>query len=190
MLKDLIKLTRSTRRFYEDAPISKETLLDIIDIARLTPSAANLQPLRYIISNVKDKNDKIFDCLKWAGYLTNWTGPSQGERPAAYIVITGDKELSKTIDCDHGIAALAIVLAAKERGYGACILGAVNKVKLRDALSIPDRYEIKLVIALGKQREEIVIKEITPQDSIKYYRDEKQVHYVPKRKLEDIVLDL
>ena len=112
MIADLITANRSCRRFDENHALSTANLLDLIDLARLSASAANLQPLRYILSCDPTTNAKIFDCLTWAYYLKEWPGPAPGERPGAYIVILHDTRISKSLDCDHGIAAQSILLGA------------------------------------------------------------------------------
>jgi len=190
MLKDLILKNRSYRRFYEDFRIECETLKELVDLARLSASAANLQPLKYILSCDPEKNSLIFPHLKWAGYLKDWPGPQEGERPSAYIIILGDTEIAENFGCDHGIAAQSILLGATEKGLGGCIIGSVDRESLRKVLNIPERYEILLVIALGKPKEKVVIEEVGPDGDIKYWRDEKGVHHVPKRRLEEIILTL
>ena len=192
MLKDLIKKTRSTRRFRRD-PVKRETLLELVDLARLSPSASNLQPLKYILSSEPGKNALIFPHLKWAGYLKDWPGPSPEERPAAYIIILGDTKIgkyliSKFIGCDHGIAAQAILLGATEKGLAGCMVGAIDKKGLKKALNIPGRYEVLLVVALGRSGEEIIVDDIGEKGDIKYWRDEDGRHHVPKRNLEDIII--
>ncbi|MCX6259121.1 MAG: nitroreductase family protein, partial [Bacteroidia bacterium] len=134
------------------------------------------------------KNTGIFDTLSWAGYLKDWNGPSQGERPSAYIIITGDTRLTVNFSCDQGIVAQTILLAATEKGLGGCIIATIDRAKLSAFLNIPQYYEILLVIALGKPTEKVVIEEFS--DDVKYWRDENQVHHVPKRRLEDLILDL
>ena len=188
MIEELIKKNRSYRRFYEDEVITTDTLRGLVNLARLSASAGNLQPLKYILSNELEKNDKIFSCLAWAGYLKDWPGPSDGERPSAYIVILGDAEISITFWCDHGIAAQSILLGAVEKRLGGCIIGSVNRKLLRELLNIPERYEVLLVLAIGKPKEEVVIEEVLPGESIKYWRDGKGIHHVPKRRLEDIII--
>lgn len=188
MIRELIEKTRSCRRFYQDQAVSLQTLKQLVDLARLSASAANLQPLRYILSNEPDKNERIFSCTAWAGYLQNWSGPEEGERPPAYIIILADREVSKKVDCDHGIAAQSIVLGAKELGYSACMITALKREALRDALKIPERYDILMVIALGKCRETVVLEKAGADGNIQYWRDARKVHHVPKRALEDIIL--
>jgi nitroreductase len=189
MIKGLIKKNRSYRRFKSGFEIKKETLIELIELARLSASAANLQPLKYIISCDEEKNNKIFPCTKWAGYLSDWDGPGEGERPSAYILILGDNEIAKSFGCDHGIAAQNILLGAVEKGLGGCILGAVKRKALHEELDIPSKYEVLLVVALGKPNEEVVVDKACDGD-IKYWRDDKGVHHVPKRPTEEIILDL
>lgn len=186
----IIKNNRSVRRFYESFPIPMETLRGFVEAARFCPSAANLQPLRYIISNDTNTNEKIFKTLAWAAYLTDWPGPEEGERPSAYIVILGDKRISKNFSCDHGISAQTIMLCSREIGFGGCIIASIKKDELRHNLNINENYEILLVLALGKPKEEILTVDIDEGQSIKYYRDERGVHHVPKRKLDDIIVSL
>lgn len=188
MFKDLVRKNRSYRRFFEDAPVSRETLVELVDHARLSASGANKQPLKYLISSEADTNDKIFPNLLWAGALPDWPGPIAGERPAAYIVVLLDKRISPNDGVDNGIAAQTIMLAAVEKGLGGCILANICRDKLKEVLQLPDQYEIKLVLALGKPKEEVIIDEIEPGEDTKYWRDEAQVHHVPKRKLADIIL--
>ena len=187
MIAELIKRNRSFRRFYQDVAIPESELLEMVENARLTPSGRNAQTLRFILSHTPEKNALIFPTLAWAGYLTDWDGPAEGERPAAYIVILNDDTLSKTYFCDHGIASMAILLTAVEKGYGGCILGAVDRDALRMALNIPEQYSIVQVIALGKPAETVVIEPMTDGD-VKYWRDPQGIHHVPKRSLEDMLI--
>lgn len=188
MLRDLVEKNRSYRRFQEDAPVGPEVLKELVDLARLSASAANLQPLKYILSWEPAKNGLIFPHLGWAAYLKDWPGPEKGQRPPAYIVILGDTAISKTFGCDHGIAAQSILLGAVERGLGGCMIASIQRSQLKEALSIPARLEILIVIALGKPLEEVVIDEAVAGDGIEYWRDGRGTHHVPKRKLEDIIL--
>ena len=188
MIADLIKANRTCRRFDEQHRITPATLLELIDLARLSASAGNLQPLKYILSCAPATNAKIFECLKWAYYLKDWPGPEPGERPAAYLVMMNDTRISKALDCDHGIAAQSILLGAREKGLAGCMLAAVNRPKLSIVLNIPKPLEIKLVLAIGKPKETIVIDTLGAEGDIRYWRDDDLTHHVPKRRLEDIVV--
>ncbi len=188
-LKDLIKKSRSYRRFYENETVSKETLEALIDLARLSPSARNAQTIKYIISNTPERNYLIFQHLAWAGYLHDWQGPEKGERPSAYLIMVNDTRISDNYFCDEGIAAQSILLGATETGLGGCIIGSVERMALQNALNIPPYFKIIQVIAIGKPKENVIIEE-TVNGKIKYYRDEKGNHHVPKRPLNEIILSL
>ncbi len=189
MIRDLIKKNRTYRRFYEDFAIERNALEELVDLARLSASAANRQPLKYILSCEKNKNDLIFPTLAWAGYLKDWRGPIEGERPSAYIVILNNIEITKNYWCDPGIAAQSILLGATEIGLGGCIFGSVKKEELRSALKIDERYEILYVLAVGKPKEKVVLETVGTDGDIKYWRDSQGVHHVPKRSLEEIIIN-
>lgn len=187
MLKDLVIKNRSYRRFHENHSLTIQELKELVDLARLSASGRNLQPLKYYLSADEETNNKVFSTLAWAGYLKDWDGPEKGERPTGYIIILGDTRLTKNYFCDHGIASQSILLGAVERGLGGCIFASIKRSKLKELLRLEDHFEILLVLAIGKPKEEVVIEEVKDGD-IKYYRDDKQVHHVPKRNLEDIII--
>lgn len=186
MLKELARKNRSYRRFTEDVRITREELVELVETARLTPSAANRQPIRYRLVEDAESCAKVFETLGWAGYLKDWDGPEAGERPSAYIVLLGKENINSAQD--EGIIAQTILLAAVEKGYGGCMLGNVKRDALAKALEIPEAYVIKLVIALGQPKEEIVIDDIPSDGDIKYYREPNQVHHVPKIVLDDLLV--
>ncbi len=189
MLKDLILKNRSYRRFDEKIEISSIELTEMVNAARLSASGKNAQSLKYILSDDRDLNNLIFPTLAWAGYITNWSGPTEGERPSAYIIQLHDKNLSTNYYCDDGIALQSILLTAVEKGYGGCIIASLKKKELSTILNLPDNYEILHVIALGKPIEKVVIDDIV-DDNIKYWRDEDDIHHVPKRTIEDLIVDV
>lgn len=188
MIDDLVRRTRSYRRFMGDHDIPLETLKALVDLARLSASAANLQPLKYILSNERERNGVIFPKLKWAGYLKDWDGPEEGERPSAYIIVLGDTRISRSFGCDHGISSQNILLGATALGLAGCIIGTVERDALRREIRIPERYEILHVIALGRANEDVVIEAVGPDGDIRYWRDENGVHHVPKRSLDEIII--
>ena len=188
MLKDLVLKNRSYRRFYQDVAIELEALRGLVDLARLSASALNMQPLRYVLSCEPQKNALIFPHLGWARYLKDWPGPAEKEKPSAYIIILGDTEMSAAFGCDHGIAAQSILLGATENGLGGCMIATVKRQELSKALGIPPRYQILLVIALGKPKETVVIEKIGADGDTKYWHDSQGMHHVPKRALDDIII--
>ncbi|MBI3945345.1 MAG: nitroreductase family protein [Armatimonadetes bacterium] len=190
MIEDLVRRNRSYRRFYEERDIDAATLRELVNLARLSASGSNAQPLKYLLSTDRELNHRIFPTLGWAGYLRDWPGPAEGERPGAYIVILGDRRIRNSFGCDHGIAAQSILLGATERGIGGCMIGSVDRNRLREALQLPDHFEILLVIALGYPKEEVVLEDAPPGGDIRYYRDADGVHHVPKRTLDEIIVDM
>ncbi|MDX1777179.1 MAG: nitroreductase family protein, partial [Desulfobulbales bacterium] len=149
MLYKLISKTRTFRRFKEDEPIAMETLRYLVDLARLGGSARNMQPLKYVLVNVPALNARIFSHLAWAGYLQDWAGPKEGERPAAYIVCLLDTRLSGAADCDLGIATQNILLGACEKGLGGCRIASLSP-GLPDVLGLDEYLRILMVLALGR----------------------------------------
>jgi len=188
MLRDIILKNRSYRRFHQSVRIEREQLLNLVELARLSPSAGNLQPLKYLLSSDEETNAKIFPHLRWAAYLKEWTGPKEGERPSAYIVVLGDTYISPAIGPDHGIAAHSILLGATEKGLGGCIIASIDRSGLAESLAVQEGLEILLVIAIGKPAETVELETVGPGGDVRYWRDQNGVHHVPKRKLEEIIL--
>lgn len=185
-LKELLKKNRSFRRFEEAEKLATSVLESFIENVRYTPSPANMQPLKYVLVNNQSVNEQIFPHLGWAAYLKEWPGPPEGERPAAYIVLLGNRRLSRYIDWDYGIALQTILLSATEKGYGGCAIASCNREKIREILAFSDDYEIGCVIALGVPLEKVVVDPVK-QGNIKYWRDDRGVHHVPKRGTEELI---
>lgn len=188
-LRELLLKNRSYRRFYQDEKVSAETLKEFVENVRFTPSAANKQPLKFVLVTDVSMNEQIFSHLKWAAYLSDWDGPEQGERPSAYMVLLGNRKASPYIDADYGIAMQTVLLSAVEKGYGGCLIGSYDKEKVRRLLDIPEELELSVVIALGKPKEKVVVEPVK-DDDIKYRRDEHQVHHVPKRSTEELIFKI
>ncbi len=188
MIKDLILQNRSYRRFHQDVAISEEMLRELVDLARLSPSAANQQALKYVISGDAEKNARIFPAVVWAAALPDWPGPEEGEKPSAYIIIVEDTEIKQKFGVDHGIVAQSILLGAVEKGLGGCMIGSIRKDVLRQAIDLAPRYEIALLLALGKPREKVVIEAMRPDGDVRYWRDSDKTHHVPKRALDEIII--
>jgi len=188
MISELVEANRSCRRFYEDHQVELKTLEDLVDLARLSASGANLQPLKYILACRPDVNAEIFSCLAWAGYLKDWPGPDPGERPSGYIVILGDTTIKEEFGVDHGIAGQSMLLGAREKGLAGCMIASINRKDIRPMLNIESHLKILLVLAIGKPKEEVVIEPVGSDGSILYWRDAEAVHHLPKRALTDIIV--
>lgn len=185
--RELVERNRSYRRFARHHPVSMDDLVELVSLARLTPCARNLQALRFVLVADEGKCAEVFPTLGWAGYLPHWNGPDEGERPTGYVVICVDRELTKEDWGDQGIAAQTIMLGAVSMGYGGCMLGSVNREKLSGILEIPPNHEILLVLALGVPAEHVTVEPLPEDGSIKYWRDDKGVHHVPKRDLDELI---
>ncbi len=189
MLKELVLKNRSYRRFCEEVKINRDTLVELIDLARNTASSVNFQVLKYKLVNDENENKKVFNNLAWAGLLKEWKGPEEGERPSAYIIILCDTSISSSKPIDVGIVAQTILLGATEIGLGGCMFGSIKREQLAADFDIDlNRYSIELVIALGKPKENVKLVDLPENGSTAYYRDENCVHYVPKRLLDDIII--
>lgn len=181
---DAILSRRSIRRF-QQKPIDEEILKILINAARLAPSAANLQPLKYFIVTKENLLLKIFETISWAGYIKPKWKPGIKERPTAYIVILVEDIKNKYYQRDVGLATENIVLTAEEYNIGSCIICKIDKERIQKILKIPNSVYVDSVIALGYKAEKVVVEDYN--NSVKYWRDENEVLHVPKRKLEDII---
>ncbi len=178
---------RSYRRFDDGDPIPRELMLALVDLARQTASAGNLQPLRYRLVSDASVRDGVFERLGWAGYLATWDGPELAERPTGYIVVCAADKVTPLTWVDAGIASQTILLSATEAGFGGCILRNF-KPDLAEFLSL-DGVEPLVVIALGTPVEKCVLEPLDGSpDGIKYWRDDQGVHHVPKRSLEEVLV--
>ena len=187
--KEQVLTNRSYRRFDTSKKIDENTLRELVDLARNTPSAGNKQPLKYFLVCSEEVNEKVFATLGWAAALPEWPGPGENERPTAYIVVCSEtpREMGWN-GTDLGIAAQTILLGAVERGLGGCMFGNIRKNRLQSHLGIRDQLDIALVIALGAPVEKIVLEDVQGDASTTYYRDPDGTHHVPKRSLEDVVV--
>ena len=191
MLKDLVMKNRSYRGFDESFRFSREELLELVDLTRYTASSVNEQPLKYYIAFEKEEVEQILPLTMWARALKDTQLPHSGMGPSAFIIICQDMNISANttrFQRDVGIAAQTILLAAVEKGLGGCMIGSFRKPELKILLGLSEGIEPNLVVALGKPAEKVILTEVGADGSTAYYRDENDVHYVPKRRLEDIIL--
>ncbi|MBU1247182.1 MAG: nitroreductase family protein [Proteobacteria bacterium] len=186
--KQLVATTRSTRRFDECRAISMAELESLVDLVRLSASAGNLQPLRYMLVTDSKTRAKVFSTLGWAAYLPKWAGPEEGERPMAYLVQCMVTAIGNNAQVDAGIQAQTLLLGARSTGIAGCVFGSVNRDKLAEVVDLPETCEILYVIALGAPGEPVVVDELAPGGDIKYWRDADGTHHVPKRTLEELIL--
>ncbi len=181
-----LAMSRHSIRRFSGMPVPEHLLRQCVDAARVAPSARNLQPLEYIIVEDETLLPGVFSTLQWAGYIRPEGDPPEGKRPRAYIIVLRHGDVSGGLaSYDIGLAIQSIVLVALEEGVASCILGSVDRDRLRTLLHIPSQYEISLVVALGYPDEKPVVEPYS--GSVKYWKDERGVLHVPKRNLEDII---
>ncbi len=189
MLKELVRKTRSYRTFDGEVGISHDTLLDIVDTARQTSAAMNAQPLKYRLVESESEKKALLGITSWAGRLPVKL-PPEGHEPAAYIVICHDTSVcpEKPIFLyDVGIVAQTVMLSATEKELGSCIIGSAKESEIARVLDLADTIVPKLIVALGAPDEKVVLLDADTAD-VAYYRDENNAHYVPKRRLEDVII--
>jgi nitroreductase len=193
MINDLVRRTRTVRRFQEKKQLDPVLLRELIDLARLGGSARNGQVLKYMIITDETLRGQLFPLLGWAGYLRDWPGPAPGERPPAYIVCVLDTEVLRGAEteahCDLGIATQNLLLGAAEQGLSGCRIGAFSPGAVHRLLQLDDRFKVLLVLALGYPAESVVLEEVGPDGGIRYWHDDQDVHHVPKRRLADILIE-
>lgn len=189
LFKEIVAKNRSYRRFFEEEKISLTTLTELIELARLVPSGANAQALKYMLINSDEDKAKMFPTIGWAGALPEWDGPIEGERPSAYIIVLCDLAIGKNKQTDVGISAQTILLGAVEKGLGGCMLGNIKRSEIAEKFDIDtEKYSIELVIAIGKPKEDVRITDVPQSGKTTYYRDENMVHYVPKRSISELIV--
>jgi len=187
-LRELLERNRSYRRFRQD-PLVRQTILELIELARLCPSTRNCQPLKFRVVCDPAENAAVFRHLFWALGLPDWPGPAEGERPTGYIVILGDTRIARQFGHDTGIVAQSMLLGAVERCLGGCMIGSIDRDGLRRELAIPEHLSIELVVALGTPGETVVLETAASPEQVEYWRDAQDVHHVPKRPLEELLVE-
>ena len=208
MLKDLVLKNRSYRGFDESVRISRETLEGFVDCARLCPSSVNKQPLKYFLAWEPEEVEKVQGLTKWARALPDMVLPHPGKRPTGFVVICQDKRIDENLNRyqkDVGIVAQTMLLAAVEQGLGGCMIGnfqageVINaipqkarigiNIRTMEVIGLPEEIRPLLIVAFGKPAEEIHLVDVQEDGNTNYYRDENDVHYVPKRTLADELLN-
>lgn len=191
MIYDLVKTNRSYRKFHEDCKIDKNTLEELVDLARLSGCGMNLQSLKFAIANSPKDLEAVYPNIKWAAFLKDWEGPKPGERPTGFIFLFKDTSLQNSFvtQIDLGIACQSILLGAVEKGLGGCMIGNIDKKAIYEYFDFDRKYDLQLIIALGKPNQNVVLDEIENGEDTKYWMDDKDIHHVPKRKLKDIIIE-
>jgi nitroreductase len=184
---------RRTVRAFKHNLISLKTLIELVDAARVSPAAANLQPLQYVVVTEPSLREELFACLKWTAYLAPGGTPAPGERPTAYIVVTSRADYEPPVghQYDAGAAIQTILLLAVARGLGGCCVKNINYPRVKFLLGLPEGVEVDSVVALGVPAERPQRVDLAPEQEgkeiIRYWRDEQGRHFVPKRALAQVL---
>jgi len=186
-LKELVQANRSYRKFDTQRKVHVQELHALVELARLTPSSKNRQPMKYLLVHDENEVAFVFAQLKWAWFLRNWDGPAEHERPPAYIIMVLDKRLNDRADFDAGIAAQTMLLGASALGLGGCIVRTINRYELGKFYQLPEYIEIVLVIAIGKPAQQVVLDATDQKGNMEYWTDETGVHHVPKRSFDELI---
>lgn len=192
MFLDLVKQARSHRGFRQDRKVTRQELEHLVECARFTPAARNDQVLKYYLAEKPETVAAIQPLTKWAGALAELHLPRKGAEPVAYIVICLDGSLAENsapYQRDVGIVAQTMLLAAVEMGLNGCMIGSFAAGELREKLGLPETIKPQLLLALGEGTDRIVITDVGEDGSTTYYRDAEDTHYVPKRTLEQLILN-
>lgn len=187
-VREAIEMRRTIRKF-EQIQIDTADLHELIDCARLAAYGANLQPLKFRTITDKSEISGIFPYIKWAGYLTDG-GPKKGEEPTAYIAVLGDIDIKKNgqFETDAGAAVTNMMLRATELQLGTCWLGAIDREKISEELNIPENLKLLYLLAVGVPKQESRACDMKNGD-VKYFEDKDGIINVPKRSLEEIIIE-
>lgn len=183
---ELLTKNRSTRGYNKNYVVSRAELERIVGVCTRIPSGCNQQTLRYYLVTKDTGADRVLPLVKMGAALPELHLPFPGTEPEAFIVCCSVAAESKLVDIDLGIALQSMALKAVEMGLNTLMIGAFNREKLRAEFNLP--YEPLMVLAVGKGAERI---ELVPTDADApraYYRQDG-VHYVPKVRLADLIIN-
>lgn len=151
-----MQLKRESCRIYSEEPVSREMLIRLVDVARLSPSGCNAQPWRFIIVDETEARRKVTEAL----YDGELTGCPWGDKVPAFILICEDEAhlmpgvgehygSQHFAQMDIGMAAMALCCEAASIGLGTCMIGTMSQEKLRKAFDIPAERIVRLIITVG-----------------------------------------
>ena len=176
--------TRRSIRKYQNEPLHEGVMEELLEIARFYPSGLNLQPLKFMpVTNGEDVTFAT-ENLRWAGYLPGYEIGVE-ERPVAYIVIFGDRQISNQFDFAAGSAVNQLCLGAHGKGLGSCCLMIHKKPQFLEHFRLDgERYEPLYAIALGHPKHGATTTDLTTD--CKYTLDANGDFVVPKRTVSEL----
>ena len=187
--KQLVDKSRSHREFDGSVRIPHDMIEKWILNASHCPSAMNMQALKYRIVDEENEVASLLPLTRWGTALPDRKLPPVGHGPSAFIVLCHDNSitpLKPIFMIDVGICAQTIMLSAAEDGFGGCMIGSASADAVKELLSLGEELDTVLVLGLGMPED--VVRLVEFSGSTKYYRDAENVHFVPKRSLEEIII--
>ncbi len=183
-LDTLLRRNRSHRGYDKSRVVTEDELRSIVSVTTLVASASNRQVLRYKLVTKGPDADMILSHIRLAGALPELHLPQEGFEPEAFIVACTTVPETRYVDMDLGIAMQSMGLKAAEMGLNNVIICSFDK---ETVATLTGGFEPLAVMAIGKGAESIFLKPVDAGESLVYYRKDG-VHYVPKLKLEDILV--
>ena len=183
-LDSLLLKNRSCRGYDSSYKVSKEELREIVSVNTLVPSARNQQVLRFKLL-VGFEAEDFCKFIKLGGALPELHLPFPGTEPNAFIIICTSEPLNRWTDIDLGISAQSMLLKAVDMGLNGICIGAFDKAEAERVVG--EGMTPLLVIAIGKSAEKYQILHIGEKEDHRYFR-ENGIHYVPKVKVEDLII--
>ena len=151
---------RKSNRSFEPTTVSKETLEKLLEAARLSPSAGNIQPWHFIAVTDAKKRKALSKGL-FAQFLAD---------TPAVIVLCGDEAASPDwYVVDVALAGENMVLAATAEGLGTCWVGSFDEKDVKALLGIPENLRVVALLAIGYAKEKVSIRA-------------KMIHFIRRRK--------
>lgn len=178
---------RRTVRLFEQKNVPDSDLAEMIDCARVTSCASNLQQLRYIIIRDTKLLKDIFPLTAWANLVRPSRTPVWGiSAPRCFIAVIASASANQVIHADAGAAIQSMQTMAWSRGLGCCWLGSIQREQIKILLELPDDKQVLYLVAVGYPAEKPVAEDVQEGQSIFYYLDDQQRLHVPKIRPEDV----
>jgi len=183
---ELLTRNRSHRAYKKEYVVSRQELERIVGVCSRIPSGCNQQVLRFHLVTKENGADKVLSQIRLGAALPELHLPTPGTEPEAFIICCSTAKESKLVDIDLGIALQSMAMKAVEMGLNALMIGAFNKEKVREAFELP--YEPLMILAVGKGADRIELVPIDADDARAYYRKDG-IHYVPKVRAEELIIN-
>ena len=185
-VEELLLRSRSHRGYNKNYVVSRAELERIVGVCSRIPSGCNQQVLRFFLVTKESGADRVLPLIRLGAALPELHLPFPGTEPEAFIICCSTAKESKLVDIDLGIALQSMALKAVEMGLNTLMIGAFNREKLQEALQLPLEPLMLLAVGKGIDRIELVL---TDEEAPRAYYRKEGVHYVPKVRPSDLILN-